>query len=132
MSRKSISIKKLAAAAGIVAGLAVLAPATANADTGYQVRTVAAGQTTCVQDPHFFAYSVRGEGTVLAGHNVRFVVSRYAPSYKLVADSVNPVPAFAFETYAAYGTGALPGQFQICAVNQSLKSSTVQLRVSGS
>ena len=114
-------LKKLVATAGLVAGLAVLAPTAAHADT-YGIANVNPGSTFCIQNSAPVYSFARGEGLVLSGHNVRFTLSRYGA---VVADSGVPVSAWAAESH-------VPGQYSVCAINQSLKPSTVRLQVSGS
>ncbi|HET7489804.1 MAG TPA: hypothetical protein VFJ85_17890 [Acidimicrobiales bacterium] len=127
--------KKMIAAAGIAAtlaaGAATLAPTAASADTGYQVATLAPGATFCVRD-YVTAYSQgHGEGLVLYGHNVRFTFGTWSPVVRNVYDTGVPVSAFGADAVPSLHPWAFPGRFQVCAINQSLKSSTVQIRAYG-
>lgn len=120
--------KKIIATAGIAAGLAVLAPAAANADTGYQYRMLQPGQGVCVQDTVTAFSSARGEGLVYSGHNVRFTFGTWSPVPRVLADTGTPTTSFAAEANSSLYPFAFPGKFQVCAYNQSLKVSYVQLR----
>jgi hypothetical protein len=123
-------LKKMLATAGLVAGLALVAPSGAFADTGYQSRTVDPGQTWCLQDSVLGTSTAHGEGVVLSGHNVRFTFGTFSPVVKTVFDSAVPVSAFAFDATPYNTRNAFPGRFQACAINQSLKTSSVRLYVS--
>jgi len=122
-------LKKLAlAAAGITAGLTLLAPsaAFANGDTGPQYRTVNPGQTVCITGPYALQ-SARGELTVTSGHPVR--VQFGTTVRPTIYDSLYPVSTAAPEINNWVAPGALPGTPKLCAVNQSLKVSYVSMRV---
>ena len=120
--------KKIIATAGIAAGLAVLAPSAANADTGNQYRELQPGQSVCVQDTVTAYSSARGEGSVYSGHNVRFTFGTWSPVQRILADTGSPTTSFAAEANRFIYPTAFPARFQVCAYNQSLKVSFVQLR----
>ena len=120
--------KKLIATAGIAAGLAVLAPAAANADTGNQYRMLQPGQSVCVQDTVLAFNVAQAQGSVYSGHNVRFTFGPWSPYQPPVVDSGSPVPSFAAQIIRTQSPHVFPAQFQICAYNDSLKVSYVQLR----
>ncbi len=120
-------LKKLLAATALTAGLAVVAPAAAFADTGNQYFNLNPGATACVRDTTVSYSSAHAEGTVLSGHPVRFTVQSSATVY----DTYSPVSAFAYDATPFTAPGAFPGRFQVCATNQSLKTSSVRLRVYG-
>jgi len=127
MLKKPVLLK-FAAAATVAAGLAVVAPGTAFADSGNQYVNVNPGATVCVRDAAVANYSAHAEGTVVTGHPVRFTVAAYTTVY----DTNSPVTSFAFDAYPFNAPGSFPGRFQVCATNQSLKPSSVRMRVSDS
>ena len=122
-------VKKLIATAALVAGLAFLAPASAGAATLAGTYNVPAGTTVCVTSTGYAYSSARGEGSVVAGHLVRFTFAAAGPTYTTLADSGVPVAAFAADASPYTHPSAFPGRFKTCAVNQSQKASTVYLSV---
>jgi hypothetical protein len=122
-------IKKLAAAAALTAGLTLFAPsaAFASTDTGYVRRTVYPGQTSCLPSNGFAFQSARGELVVTSGHAVRVTFGTL--QRPTIYDSLSPVFGAAPEITIYSNPNAFPGQFTLCAVNQSQKVSYVQLRV---
>ncbi|HEX2046424.1 MAG TPA: hypothetical protein VHF27_01590 [Acidimicrobiales bacterium] len=121
-------LKKLTAAAALVAGLGVLAPGAASADTYAQV-TLNPGERYCAREFYPAYYEARAQGSVLSGHNVRWTFGTYAPSHQKLSDSMTPQPSFYAQANLYTHPSAFPGSFQVCAVNQSLKVSTVFLQV---
>ena len=122
-------IKKLIASAAFVAGLAFLAPASANAATLAGTYNVPAGTTFCLTSSGYAYSSARGTGNVVAGHQVRFTFATAGPTSSTLADTGVPVSAFAADANPYLYPWAFPGRFRTCAVNQSLKPSTVFLSV---
>jgi hypothetical protein len=120
--------KKVIATAGIAASLAVVAPSAANADTGNQYRMLQPGQSACVQDDVLAFNVAQAEGSVYSGHNVRFTFGPWSPYQPPLSDSGSPVATFAAQAIRTQSPQAFPARFQICAYNQSLKVSYVQLR----
>jgi hypothetical protein len=120
--------RKILATASIAAGLAVLAPAAANADTGNQYRMLQPGDTVCVPDTVTASNTARGLGSVYSGHPVRFTFGPVTPVWQVLYDSGAPTSSFAAEASRSQSPWAFPAKFQICASNQSQKVSYVQLR----
>ncbi len=119
--------KKVIAAAALVVALGILAPGAASADTSAQV-TLNPGERYCAREFYPAYYEARAHGGVVSGHNVRFTFGTYSPQQKL-ADSMTPQPSFYAQANRYSHPTAFPGWFQVCAINQSLKVSTVALAV---
>jgi len=86
------------------------------------------GQSVCVSD-NVLAFNVaQAEGSVYSGHNVRFTFGPWSPYGPPLSDSGAPVPSFVAQATRSQSPQAFPARFQICAYNQSLKVSYVQLR----
>ena len=120
---------RLIVTAGLAAaGLALLAPAAAHADTGDQYRVLQPGQSVCVQDTSTAYSSARGEGLVSSGHPVRFTFGPGSPFPRILFDTGSPTTSFGAEASTYLNPGSFPARFQTCAYNQSQKVSYVRLR----
>jgi hypothetical protein len=126
--KEPIMFRKILATAGIAAGLAVLAPSTANADTYNQYRMLQPGQSVCVQDNVTAYDSAHGVGSVYSGHAVRFTFGPWFPFQQALYDTGVNTTSIDVEAHRYQSPLSFPAVFQICAYNQSQKVSYVQLR----
>ncbi|HEV3495594.1 MAG TPA: hypothetical protein VHA34_04500 [Actinomycetes bacterium] len=120
-------IKKIIATLAIVAGVALFGAMPASADSVAEI-TLNPGQRYCLQEYYPAYYQAQGHGQVVSGHDVRFTFgSNLQPR---LADTFGPAPGFYAAADRYTHPAAFPGYFRVCAINPSLKVSTVYLSVS--
>jgi hypothetical protein len=125
-------IKKLIATGVLAGALALGAAGVATAGTVGSTFTLAPGTQACVNTSSPAYSSVRAEGQVMSGHPVRFTLSASGPYVYGTLDDTGG----AFSVWAAQHTSfsqptLFPSNFRACAINQSQKSSTVNLLLTG-
>lgn len=120
-------IKKLIASGALAGALALGAPA-ANAGTVAGTVNLGPGSQACVNTSTAAFINVQAFGVVTSGHAVRFTLTATGPAANRTVDDTG-IPVTSWSAYHSIGfePALFPSNFRECAINQSLKPSTVQL-----
>lgn len=120
-------LKKIIATLAIVVGVGLFGAMPASADSVAEI-TLNPGQRYCLQEWYPAHHQAQGHGYVASGHDVRFTFGSHLQPR--LADTFGPAPAFSAYADRYTHPSAFPGYFRVCAINPSLKVSTVYLAVS--